>query len=45
MKSVWNKDENNYYYYIFLENVSYELSYICQLPIPYFIQNKFLYEI
>ena len=24
-KSVFNKDENNYYYNIFLENASYEL--------------------
>ena len=25
IKSVSNKDKNNYYYNIFLENVSYEL--------------------
>ena len=25
IKSVWNKDKNNYYYNIFLEKASYEL--------------------
>ena len=25
VKSVWNKDKNNYYYNIFLEKASYEL--------------------
>ena len=24
IKSVWNKDKNNYYYNIFLERASYE---------------------
>ena len=32
--SVWNKDSNNYYYNIFLEEASYE-----------FPKNKFLYKI
>ena len=34
IKSVFNKDKNNYYCNIFLEKASHELS-----------QNKFLYEI
>ena len=25
IKSVWNKDKNNYYYNTFLQNASYEL--------------------
>ena len=25
IKSVWNKDRNNYYYNIFLEKMSYEV--------------------
>ena len=32
IKSVWNKDVNNYYYNIFLEKTSYELpknNYLC----------------
>ena len=32
IKSVWNKDVNNYYYNIFLEKASYELrknNYLC----------------
>ena len=28
IKSVWNKDKNNYYYNIFLENVSFHMNYL-----------------
>ena len=34
IKSVWNKDKNDYYYNIFLEKASYELR-----------KKKFFYEI
>ena len=38
IKSVWNKDQNHYYYNIFLEKCSY------QLPNKT-ILNKFLYKL
>ena len=38
IKSVWNKDQNHYYYNIFLEKCSY------QLPNK-MILNKFLYKL